>query len=130
MWKILLVEDQKVDQKLVMEILKAKAVCDVAENGKQALEAFRRSVDEKSRYDAILLDVLIPETDHGMEVLENIRKDEAQRGVKKEERVPIIMVTTFKYTAKNAYDHGCDDFIAKPVHAKRLIEKIERLVKK
>jgi two-component system, chemotaxis family, chemotaxis protein CheY len=129
MWNILLVEDELVNQKLMVEVLKEKAVCEVASDGQEALNAYRRSVKENKPYDVILLDLLVPKTAHGMEVLEKIRKDEAARGVAKGDQVPVIVVTSYKFTSKNAFEHGCDDFIQKPIHADLLIEKISKVVK-
>lgn len=130
MWNILIVEDEPVNQKLLIEMLKNRATCEVAATGKEALRAYGRSIAESKPYDLMLLDLLVPETEHGMEILEEVRRDEAGRGVKLSERLPIIVVTAYKYASKNAFDHGCDDFLHKPLLAKSLIGKIEALLKK
>lgn len=129
MWKILLVDDNFVDRKILMNILKNIAVFDIAADGTEALEAHKMSVTENKPYDVILLDFKMPETD-GLSVLQEIRKYEKSQGVLLGEGVPIIMVTSFIKPSTDAFFNGCDDYIVKPIKTKDIIEKIQKVLNK
>ena len=124
MWKILVVDDDFDNRRLLVEILRDRAQCDVAANGEEACHAFNKAFTENMPYDLILLDVAMPDID-GLQVLERIRSFEEEHGVKLGSGVPIIMVTAHPIAFTKSFVKGCDDFIIKPVKAPVLIEKIE-----
>ena len=124
MWKVLVVDDDFVNRKLLTAILNGRAKCDVAANGQEALEAYRYSLKQNTPYDIILLDIAMPDV-NGIEVLKTIRKMEEENGVKFGEGIPIIMVTAYKEPFLQAFNKGCDDYILKPIDGEQLIVKIE-----
>jgi two-component system chemotaxis response regulator CheY len=129
MLKILIVDDNFLNRKLLLEMLRDSATCDLAVNGKEAMEAYTLSLNEARPYDIILLDIAMPEID-GMQVLGMIRAQEQARGVAVGEGVPIIMVTAFKEHCLQAFNVGCDDYILKPYDKSVLLEKIGAVVSK
>lgn len=129
MWKALVVDDNFVGRKLLTEVLKGRAQCDNAANGKEALEAYQIAVKEKTPYDIILLDIAMPDMS-GVEVLEKIRQDEESRGIQLGKGVPVIMVTAHREPLCDSFNKGCDDYILKPIQADALIKKIEEKVRK
>lgn len=122
-WNILIVDDEPDNVKLMSLILEEHATCSTAGSGTEAIAAFKRSVASKKPFDLILLDVAMPDKD-GLQVLEEIRKDEEARGVLLGKGVPIIMVTAHPSAFMKSFNRGCDDFILKPVDAPVLIKKI------
>lgn len=118
--RILVAEDNPINQKLIKSILKkVNNNCDIAENGKIALDKL-----EENDYDILLLDMQMPVMD-GMEALSNIRQDT------KFKNLPIIALTAFamseerdKYIAA-----GCNEFVAKPINKNELYTKIAQLCK-
>jgi two-component system, chemotaxis family, chemotaxis protein CheY len=123
MWKILIADDDFYNRKLLVEILKGKADCDIAANGKETIEAYDLSVSEKKPYDLLLLDIGMPDID-GIQVLRKIRESEHLAGVNLGDGIPVLMVTGYKEPAIEAFNGGCDDYIIKPIDAKILIEKV------
>ena len=123
MWKILVVDDNFTNRQLILEILKELAVCDLASNGREAIEAYNQSL-KKGGYDLVLLDVAMPEID-GVEFLKKVRENEKKAGILLGEGLPIIMVTAFKEPFKEAFSYGCDDYIVKPIDPDQLISKIK-----
>ncbi len=123
MWKILVVDDNFTNRQLILEILRDFAVCDVAANGREAIEAYNQSL-KKGGYDLVLLDVAMPDMD-GVEFLKLVRENEKKAGIPLGEGLPIIMVTAFKEPVNEAFSIGCDDYIVKPIDPDKLISKIK-----
>lgn len=127
MWKVLIVDDDFVNRKLLAEILKDKADCDVAADGQEAIEAYELSLSNTSQYDVVLLDIAMPGTD-GLDVLNYIREKEESMGVLLGCGLPIIMVTAYKEPFLDAFNKGCDDYVLKPINADHLIHKIREKI--
>lgn len=124
MWKVLVVDDYLDNRELMVTLLDGKAKCDEAEDGEAALRAYNESVKSKEPYDFILLDVAMPGMD-GIDVLHEIRSKERAGGVDLGEGIPIIMVTAYKESFMDAFNHGCDDYILKPIDVDQLISKMQ-----
>jgi two-component system chemotaxis response regulator CheY len=124
MWRILVVDDNFANRMLLTEILREAAVCDVAANGREAIEAYNLSIDGKRPYDLVLLDVAMPEID-GLQFLTMVRDAEKAAGVMLGEGLPIIMVTAHEKPFMKAFISGCDDYVIKPVNGAELLGKIK-----
>ncbi len=106
-YRILVVEDNPVNQKLLASILnKLKIRCDVAENGAIAVESY-----SNKNYDMILMDCQMPVMD-GYEAAQTIREQEKDSG----KRIPIFAITAdaFADNKEKCLAAGMDDFITKP----------------
>ncbi|MDX1901128.1 MAG: response regulator [Gammaproteobacteria bacterium] len=105
-YKVLLVENQKIAQKIALFYL-SEFGCqvDTAETGIDALEL----VKEKT-YDLIFMDLGLDDID-GLTVTETIRKSEDEA-----HRVPIVALTAHdaEDIRSSCFEAGVDDFISKP----------------
>ncbi len=116
--KVLLVEDNKVNQQVAAAILrKAGCLVDIAGNGQDAIQQIR-----KDTYDVVLMDCQMPVMD-GFEATARIRamhSDIAQ--------IPIIAITAhaMKDDRKKCLDGGMNDYISKPVSRKDLVALINK----
>ena len=116
--KILLVEDNVINQKIVLLSLnKLVNRIDVASNGKQALEMFG-----SKQYDMILMDIMMPIMD-GIMATQKIREIEATS----DSHVPIVAVTANALAGdrENCLAAGVDDYIAKPFTTEMLVRKMK-----
>ncbi len=118
MAQILVVDDESSIRRTLKEILEfEKHAVDLAATGVEALEKAK-----EINYDAILLDIKMPEMD-GMEVLENLMQFR---------EVPVIMISghgTIE-TAVEAIRKGAYDFIVKPPDLNRLLTTVRNAVEK
>jgi len=116
--RILLAEDNLVDQRVVQRILKKKGHrVFLAGNGREALEALR-----KETFDLVLMDVQMPEMD-GLEATRAIRAAEKVSGM----HVPIIALTAhaMKGDEDRCIAAGMDGYLSKPIPAAGLLSAIE-----
>jgi len=119
--KILLVEDNLMNQKVVMFNLK-KLNCEIlpAVTGSQAVELYHAHT-----FDLILMDIMLPEMD-GYEITGIIRKIEKEKNI--ENPVPIIALTanTYDNDKEKCFNAGMNDYISKPFNARQLLDVIEK----
>ncbi len=126
--KILIVEDELSQQRLLEMLLVDYGSCDLAANGREALMAINRAFDDREPYDLVCLDIMMPEMD-GQESLQKIRQLEIKHYREGLPSIKIIMITA-KNMAKNmlsTFRAGCDAYITKPVSRKKLIRQICQL---
>jgi|GEM_PF-4296368 len=111
--KLLVAEDNKINREIIALHLK-KLGCDyeIVENGKLAVERFGQG-----QYDAILMDVQMPEMD-GLEATSTIRSKENDTG----RRMPIIALTAGAMVEdiEKCMAAGMDAHISKPVKVEKL----------
>ena len=123
--KILLVEDNELNQEIAVEILQeAGFVMDVADDGAVAVEKMKSA--EPGRYDLILMDIQMPIMD-GYEATRQIRGLEAPEIA----GIPIIAMTAnaFEEDKKAAVDAGMNGHIAKPIDVPKLLEALGETLK-
>ncbi len=123
--RILLAEDMAVNAEIMMMVLAMREMeAEHAENGKIAVEMFSRS--EPGYYDAILMDMRMPEMD-GLEATRIIR--ELDRPDAK--TIPIIALTAnaFDEDVQRSMQAGLDAHLSKPVEPENLFETLENLIK-
>ncbi len=123
--KVLIVEDEVIAQELLKGFLERyDAICHVAENGIEGIEAFTKALANGIAYDLILLDIMMPLMD-GQQALREIRRVEAGQGIGGTDMVKIVMVTALS-DAKNvmeAFVKGpCEVYLTKPVYPEQLHE--------
>jgi len=117
---ILIVDDERMNINVLVELLKADYRTLVAKDGEQAL---KRAVSEP-RPDLILLDVMMPKLS-GFEVCQKLKGDPATRGIM------ILMVTALNELGdiERAVHAGTDDFLSKPVNKLELLKRVENMLK-
>lgn len=114
--KILAAEDNKVNQQVIMRMLKLEKLTDttLAEDGKHALDIIRASMEEApdgsklSPYDLIFMDIQMPNMD-GIESTKHIR----ELGFD----APIVALTAFDHETNReaCREAGMNEFLGKPL---------------
>ncbi len=117
--KVLLAEDGRVNQMVAIRLLEDRGHSVVlATNGRQALGTL-----EHENFDAVLMDVQMPEMD-GYEATGAIREKEKSAGG----HIPIIAMTAnaMKGDREKCLEAGMDDYVAKPVRSHELFTTLEK----
>jgi CheY-like chemotaxis protein len=113
--RILLAEDNAVNQKLALRILEQMGYrADVASNGLEAVESI-----ERQTYDVILMDVQMPEMD-GLDATREIRKltNAAQP------HIVAMTANAMEGDREMCIAAGMNDYISKPIRVNELVEAL------
>ncbi|HNY65558.1 MAG TPA: HDOD domain-containing protein [Deltaproteobacteria bacterium] len=123
--KILVVDDELVSRKKMQSIMEGIGECESAESGSEAVEAFKGAWEKWAPFDLITLDIMMPDMD-GTRVLSMIRQIEEEKGIPREKKAKIFMVTSLseKDTIISCVQTGCDDFIIKPFSRETVAKKL------
>ena len=116
-------EDNELNAEILSEMLDMEgAKCEIAVNGKVALEMFQQS--ETNYYDMILMDVQMDVMD-GYEATRQIRVCSHPRA----KTIPIVAMTAnaFAEDVRNALDAGMDGHLAKPIDMAEVKKILGRL---
>ena len=123
--RILLAEDVQINAEIMMMILRGRQMeAELAVNGKIAVDMF--SSHEEGYYDAILMDMRMPEMD-GLEATRTIRAlDRADA-----REIPIIALTAnaFDEDVQRSLQAGLNAHLSKPVEPEALFATLESLIK-
>ncbi len=123
--KILLVEDNELNQEIAVEILgETGFVIDVADDGEVAVEKMKEA--QPGQYDLILMDIQMPKM-NGYEATRHIRAMDNPDIAS----IPIIAMTAnaFDEDKKEALNAGMNGHIAKPIDIPVLLEVLHDILK-
>jgi PAS domain S-box-containing protein len=122
-FKILLAEDNVINQKLAVRILQNRGHrVIVAGNGEEALAAI-----EKNLFDIVLMDIQMPKMD-GFQATREIRRRERETG----DHLPIVAMTAHAMSGdrEKCLEAGMDAYASKPLKPLDLLRTIESTVEK
>ena len=114
--RILVVEDNHVNQKVVVAVLRKRGfTLELANDGREALAKL-----ENGEFDLVLMDVQMPVLD-GLEATRLIRQNERWRSL------PIIAMTAHAMNGdrERCLEAGMSGYISKPVHPSHLLQTID-----
>ena len=114
--KLLIVDDNLINQKFLYYTLKKYFEIESVSNGFEAIDLL-----EKQEFDVVLMDLSMPVMD-GADATWQIRESEKFRN----KYIPIIFVTTndSEFERVRCMDNGADDFLIKPVDTGQLLNII------
>jgi PAS domain S-box-containing protein len=120
--RVLVVEDNEINQQVAKELLEGFGLTvELAQNGREAVDILAK---EKERFEAVLMDLQMPEMD-GYEATRIIRRE-----INKE-TLPVIAMTAHALQSEiqRCLDVGMNDYVTKPVDPDRLKAVLGRWLK-
>ncbi len=123
--RVLLAEDVEVNAEIISMLLQSRSMeVDLAQNGRIAVEKF--GGHESGYYDAILMDMRMPEMD-GLEATRRIRAMDREDA----RRIPIIALTAnaFDEDVQRSLQAGLNAHLSKPVQPEVLFETLESMIR-
>ena len=127
--RVLVVEDDIVAQKMMVDYMMPHGDCDIAIDGEEAIRAFRLSLEDNRPYDLILMDIMMPNI-NGMDALQKIRELENDIGVVGPSEVKVIMTTALgdpKTVVSSYYKSGATSYLVKPIGKEQLLNEVRNL---
>jgi signal transduction histidine kinase len=118
--RILVVEDNQVNQKVVTAVLRKRGFyIELANDGQEALSKLEKS----AAFDLVLMDVQMPVLD-GLEATRIIRKEARWKGL------PIIAMTAHAMNGdkERCLEAGMSGYISKPVHPSLLLSTVDEFL--
>ena len=118
--KILLVEDNPLNQKIVSFILNNRGhSIFVAQTGKEAITHIKNTT-----FDLIIMDLILPDI-NGLEVTKKIRKLEQKENRKTPVRIIALTANTLENDREKCLQSGMNDYIEKPFNTEQFINLVE-----
>ena len=116
--RILLAEDNVVNQKLALRLLQQMGYrADLASNGLEVIQSI-----ERQPYDVVLMDVQMPEMD-GLEATRRI----VARWPAARPRIVAMTANAMQGDRETCLDAGMDDYVTKPIRVEALVEALMRV---
>src|SRR5439155_10352976 len=114
--RILLAEDNVVNQKLALRLLQQMGYrADLASNGIEAIESV-----ERQTYDVVLMDVQMPE----MDGLEASRRITARWPAEERPRIVAMTANAMQGDREECLAAGMDDYVVKPIRVDKLVDAL------
>ncbi len=126
--KILIIDDNSSDCKSLQSVLKPYGNCDITADSKMAVDMFLNSLEEKTNYDIIFVDINIHGIDW-MELLSEIRRIESAKGIKESNAIKIIVHKPVDDPGDiiQAHDFMFNAYFEKPIERNKIIETMRHL---
>lgn len=126
--RFLIVDDDQKFSDLVTHKLRDCVQCSVAYNGKDALLLFEHHLREKAPFQAVVMDIGLPDID-GHETVKLMREAEKKYGVAPETAFKLIMLTAhddIKNVSLSFFRGDADAYIPKQIFEASFMDELEK----
>jgi len=120
--KLLLVDDSQLCRTMLARALVSRSrVCEEAEDGRQALEMMRASLEAGDPYDVVLMDLQMPNM-NGPEATRRMRRELGYRGI-------VIGITgnALPEDLQEFRSEGADDVLVKPIRVHQFDDAVKKV---
>ncbi len=118
--KILIVDDNAINRKVAFEILKrANCIVEMAQSGQEAVDIL---TEKPGFFHLVFMDIQMPDID-GVQTLKKLKSIHAILP-------PMIAMTAYamREDKRRFLKNGFDDYLSKPINAKKLLQKIAEIL--
>ena len=123
--RILIVEDDLVNQQLLMEFLKSTAILVMAADATECLQLLNDATNRGENFDLLLFDINIPGELNGIDLMMEVKKRFPEY-----QHVPVIAQTAYALDKDESQilGYGFDGYLPKPINKKKLLATISELL--
>jgi two-component system chemotaxis response regulator CheY len=124
--KSLVAEDDATSRALLKNYLSRYGVCEIAEDGKNAVELAAIALDSHQSYDLICMDLVMPVMG-GQEAIREIRKQESVARVSTPAKIIVTTAYTDNESITGALLARCNAYLVKPIDLNKLKTELKTL---
>jgi two-component system chemotaxis response regulator CheY len=124
--KSLVAEDDATSRTLLKAFLSRYGGCDIALNGKEAVNAVVLALQGHREYDLICMDLRMPQMD-GQEAIREIRRQEAAADISKPAKIIVTTIHTDTDSIAGALLVRCNAYLVKPIETAKLKKELKAL---
>ena len=124
--KSLVAEDDATSRALLQAFLSRYGECQIASDGKEAVDAARLARENRDSFDLICMDLRMP-TMEGQEAIREIRKHEAATGALRPTKIIVTTAHSDMESITTALLARCNSYLVKPIDTKKLLVELETL---
>ncbi len=124
--KSLVAEDDATNRKLLQAFLSRYGPCDIAFDGREAVNAVVVAHQNHSSYDLVCMDLRMPEMD-GQEAIREIRRLEEVAGLKKPAKIIVTTIRSDMESIATALLGRCNAYLVKPIEIAKLKKELRTL---
>jgi two-component system chemotaxis response regulator CheY len=128
--RFLIVDDQEDVTLFMMRILSAQGECACTNDPHEAVELFKRQLKNGCPFDAIFMDIVMPDMD-GHETAEALRRIEADYSVPAGNEAKLVMISSLsdvRNVSKSFFKGGlADGYLTKPLSAEGVRAELKKL---
>jgi two-component system chemotaxis response regulator CheY len=124
--KSLVAEDDATNRVLLQKFLARFGECNIAVDGKAAVDEVRYARQAHHSYDLVCMDLRMPEMD-GVQAISEIRKQEASSGSLKSSKIIVTTAHADVESIKGALMGGCNAYLVKPIDTAKLLMELKNL---
>jgi len=124
--KSLVAEDDVTSRLILQKVLSKYGQCDVAADGRQAVEAVKDALQKNQSYDLVCMDLGMPVMD-GQQALREIHKLDAAANVLNPTKIIVTTGQTDMASITNALIGRCNGYQMKPIDVEKLCSELREL---
>ncbi|WP_031479296.1 response regulator [Maridesulfovibrio frigidus] len=124
--RFLIIDDDETVHMYLTKLLSSYARCESVFSGAEAIDAFRKAVEDKDPFDTVFMDILMPEMD-GHAATKELRALEAELGINGPGEFKLVMITSLNDTknVSQAFFKGyASCYIVKPFSKVRVLNEL------
>lgn len=127
--KTLIIDDSHICRKSLQRTVAPFGQCDIATDGKEAIQGFQDMIDQNDHYDLVFLDIMMSGID-GRQTLDALRQIEANHKIYGLDRSKIIMTTSLDDHSNilQCFGAECDGYLIKPTTPEKTLELLSTLI--
>jgi len=124
--KSLVAEDDATSRMILKKFLSQYGECDVAADGREAVQAVKEAQQKGRRYDLVCLDLGMPVMD-GQQALREIHKVDTAAGGFRQTKIIVTTALTDIGSITNALLGRCNAYLMKPIDTGKLQSELKEL---